>query len=148
MNVLTENLNCLFVAVEACLRDKLYLPSLILIYSAIDIVSSLERDASEGTRISFTRWVDSYILKGSALPCTALELYAARCAVLHTMTSIADLTLAGKARSLVYILGDRAAGDLQDVLSTHGCSEVAIHIGDLLEAFVRGINTFLGEIEQ
>lgn len=148
MKALAENLDRLFDGVQVCLREKLYLPSIILIYSAIDIVASLDRHPSEGTRASFTRWVKSYLLVARPLPCTALELYAARCAILHTLTAVADLTQSGKARPIVYVLGTWKAADLQKALERLGRREVVVHIGDLLEAFFAGVKTFLEEIEE
>ena len=147
MKNLVEQLEGLFDGVHACLQAKLYMPSLILIYSTMDIVGSLERHPSEGTRASFTRWVESYLLPASSLPCTAIELYAARCAILHTLSTVADLTQSGKARPIVYVFGTWKAADLQSAIEALGRMDVAIHVGDLLEAFIGGVKKFLGEIE-
>ena len=80
-----QNLKTLFLAIETCIQDKRILPALMLIYSGVDILASLEQGKS--TRSSFIKWVDEYLLKAHSFPCTSLELYAARCGILHTLTA-------------------------------------------------------------
>lgn len=62
MEKLHANLSTLFQAIETCLERRLALPALMLIYSGIDVVAAIERRPDEGTRSSFTRWVDRYML--------------------------------------------------------------------------------------
>jgi len=95
-------MDTLFGAINSCEANKFVLPALMLIYSGIDILASLERRKGEGTKASFTRWVDEYLLKAVSLPCTSLELYAARCGILHTLTPESDLSRKGKAREVGY----------------------------------------------
>ncbi len=97
-----RHMDTLFGAINSCEANKFVLPALMLIYSGIDILASLERRKGEGTKASFTRWVDEYLLKAVSLPCTSLELYAARCGILHTLTPESDLSRKGKAREVGY----------------------------------------------
>src|SRR5437764_14091045 len=93
------DLRDLIRAVRLCLAQHLPLPALMLLYAGIDTAGWLAADdpkAPVGQR--FTEWVDRYLLPRTTLKVTALELYAARCAVLHTMTARSDLSDAGKAR--------------------------------------------------
>lgn len=97
-----------------CIRQGAVLPSLILVYSAIDAVAWLgRRDLHPEVRAVFTEWVDRWLLPASPLPCSALELYAARCGVLHTFTSQSELATRGKVRRIAYTWGGVSVTDLQ-----------------------------------
>src|SRR5271167_3287926 len=85
-------------AIENCLANRRIVPCLCLLYTVIDVIASLERKPEEGTRAAFVHWVGENMLKTYPLPCTALELYAARCGVLHTFTPDSELSRHGKAR--------------------------------------------------
>ncbi len=79
---------------------KLLMPCLVyLVYSGIDVCgvprTVVERKRRVGDR--FEKWVDRYMVKGNSLPCTARELYAGRCAVVHSYTLLdSNLSKAGK----------------------------------------------------
>jgi hypothetical protein len=75
MKELEENLIALLESVEDCLAKRRLLPCLILLYSAIDIVSSLE--SRRASKAAFIAWSDKYLLQGSLLRCTASDLYGA-----------------------------------------------------------------------
>jgi hypothetical protein len=120
----------------------------MLIYSGIDIIASLERKKGEKTKDSFTRWVDEYLIKSVPLPCTALELYAARCGILHTLTDESDLSKKGHARKIIYAWGTGKAGDLQKTAQYLGHNCIAIHISELIIAFKKGVEFFLKDVSQ
>jgi hypothetical protein len=61
-------------AIEDCMNKGRVLSCLTLLYSAIDIFASLERESNEGTRGSFVRWVDTYMLPNNALHFSSIEL--------------------------------------------------------------------------
>jgi hypothetical protein len=76
---------------------------LILLYSGVDIAGWMASDNPTTTvRESFTAWVDKYLRPEVALGCTTLELYGARCAVVHTLTTESKLYEAGQVRKVVY----------------------------------------------
>jgi hypothetical protein len=83
---LYRNIMLLGSGIDACIEKKLSGPALILIYSGIDTVGWLDSSEDYATRTSFMKWVDAYLLQAKPLQCTALELYAARCGLLHTFT--------------------------------------------------------------
>jgi hypothetical protein len=143
-----NNINDLLVAIHSCESKRFILPSLILIYSGIDIIASLERRKGEGTKDSFTRWVDEYLLKKNPLPCTALELYAARCGILHALTAESDLSRKGFARQIIYAWGKGNESDLQKTAQSLGHNAIAIHVSELILAFQNGIDLFLQDISQ
>jgi hypothetical protein len=101
-HVLYKNLMLLGEGIETCLERKRIAPALILLYSAIDTSGWLDSAESHATRESFLQWVDRYLLNAKPLTCTALELYAARCGLLHTFTPDSRLSSEGKARRICY----------------------------------------------
>ena len=147
MDVLVKNLAGLDEAIGGCLGREQFLPALILIYAGIDIVASAERHQSEGTGASFTRWVDSYLFPKKALECTAVELYAARCGILHTSTADSDLSRAGKARKIYYAWGNASASDLSEAGNRLATTDVvALHIGELRDSFRHAVLKWAAEV--
>ena len=131
-----------------CLDQKLQHPCLILIYTLIDSLAWASSDKSSGTvRSRFEQWVVAWL--GSSIPCTATELYAARCAVLHTLTSKADLTKSGKAREIAYAWGIAKVSDLQTAITRAGQTNlVAVHIDQLLDAICVAMGRMLEETQR
>lgn len=147
MKSFCQNLTTLFLAIEACIQDKRILPALMLIYSGMDILASL--DQGKSTRSSFMKWVDEYLLKAHSFPCTSLELYAARCGILHTLTAESDLSREGRVRQIVYAWGTAKAEDLQEASNRiGGYDHVAIHVSELHQAFRHGVATFIEDLNQ
>jgi len=64
---LNEKAQELIDSIDLCYSCKLFTPSLILLYSAIDIMASLDRETSHDyvLRCDFLAWVDTYILRYS-----------------------------------------------------------------------------------
>jgi hypothetical protein len=130
-------------ALEDCLKSGRIISCLCLLYSLIDVTASLERRPPEGTKAAFVRWVEENMLKRQPLSCSALELYAARCGVLHTFTPDSDLSRDGLARTIVYAWGNARAEDLAEAGRRLGRNDVAIHIADLLACFRAGLDAYL-----
>jgi hypothetical protein len=123
------------------------LRALTLLYAGIDVVASLERRCGEGTRASFAPWADTYVLPARPLGCTGVELYAARCGVLHTFTSDSDLSRSARARRIYYAWGTAKISDLQAVLDRSGTGDaVAVHVEDLHQGFRAGVLSCLREV--
>jgi len=133
-------------AAQLCLTNKLGIPALILIYSVIDIVASLERQGNEGTQKGFVRWVVRYLAPGGGLPCTPTELYSGRCGVIHTLSGESDLFRKGKARRVCYAYGSAPLEALQEVLPMVGRDDVVIHADGLLALVSAGINDYFAEV--
>ena len=147
MDILAKNLAGLDDAVDRCLDARLILPGLALLYAGIDIMASLERQPSEGTKASFTRWVDMYLLPAKPLGCSALELYAARCGILYTFTADSELSQAAIVRKIFYAWGNAASHDLQETARLLGRTNiVALHVDDLCDAYRLGIAAWTMEV--
>ena len=50
------------------------------------------------------RWADRYMEPDTTLGCSSLELYSARCGLLHGLSPISKLTKAGQAREFIYAI--------------------------------------------
>lgn len=101
-----ESLLDLARGIETCREQKLHLPTLVLLYSAIDISAWMtNEDPKAGVGKRFMAWVDQYLLKATPMDCTAADLYAARCGIVHTLSPDSDLSDKGKARRICYAWG-------------------------------------------
>ena len=89
-------------AIEQFADQRFILPCLTLLYSGIHVLSSLEAGAKETVESRFTRRTQTYLLPRGIFNCSALDLYAARCAVVHTFTCNSRLSDTGKARTIMY----------------------------------------------
>ena len=94
-------------SIGVLIENKMYEASLILIYAWIDRMAWLSVKNDRATGGDFQKWVEEYLLKGSSLPCTAKDLWGARCGLLHTGSQEADLTRLGNAKKILYITGDQ-----------------------------------------
>ena len=149
MEAFYQNIFALIETIEESLEKRRFMPCLVLLYTGIDVASSLERRRSEATKRVFTAWAESYLLRARPLPCTALELYAARCGVLHTFTSDSDLFQKGQVRQILYAWGNADENELQECARILQRPDyVAVHVRDLVEAFRDGLAAYLDELSQ
>jgi hypothetical protein len=143
-----KNMCALLDSIEDTLAKQRILPCLTLVYSGIDVVASLEARDQEGVRSSFTRWVDDYLLKAGSFEFNALDLYAARCAVVHTFTPESDLSRSGKARTISYAWGTADVNRLGKASAILNRSDmVHVHVNDLVKAFRSAIANYMDAVE-
>lgn len=143
-----KNIKQLLDAIQICIEKELITPSLILIYSAIDIMSWLNSEhPKESVKARFTHWVDRYMLSAKPLKCTAIELYGARCGLVHTFTAESDLSQQGTIRQIIYASGASKASKLSAMITTAKLSNyVPLQVEELLEAVRRGLEAFKKEL--
>jgi hypothetical protein len=146
---LSANMTNLAAGIQVCMDRQLQLPTLILLYTAIDVaawIANDDPDAKVGKR--FMAWVDGYMLKAKPMHCTAADLYGARCGVLHTLTPDSDMSDAGKARRICYAWGDRSADEMQKLIARVRTDSlyVWVHVGEVLEAWRLGIKLLEDEM--
>jgi hypothetical protein len=122
--------------IESCLEQKLQMPALILLYTLMDTFAWVVFGGTEkSTRVRFERWVKVWLLPQGQFSCSPSDLYAARCAILHTLTSEAALTKTGEAREVIYSWGTASPAKLQASIDVLGRENyVAVHINDLFRA--------------
>jgi hypothetical protein len=132
-----------FQSIDICIENKLILPSLILIYSGIDIFSWVAY-GEIGVRNRFTKWIDNHMYKVKKLSPDPVDLYAARCAILHTLTPDSDLSKEKKAVTINYAWGNAKVSELEKSIEALMPGEIkCVHLDDLYESFRLGVDHFL-----
>lgn len=121
-------------------------PALCLTYSAIDIAGSLEE--GRATKPNFIRWVEKYLIPGSDLPCTAEELYGARCGIVHTHSAESGLSRAGTIRQIYYDWGVGETNRLRDLARIRTSRIVVVDGEAMVHAFRTGLRRFVDEIRR
>jgi hypothetical protein len=76
------------VCIEYAIERGMYMPALVLLYSAIDAAAWLSCKQDKHTRKEFIEWVDKWVLPLNKLRCTATDLYSARCGILPRISQI------------------------------------------------------------
>ena len=134
--------------IENCLKERKIISSLILLYSAIDSFSALtEKNNIKGKSV-FKNWVKTWMLKKYPLKCNEVDIYSARCGLLHLQTSESDLSKEGKARELHYCFGNANLEVIEKAIDESGNNAVAIKIEDLIYSFRNGMADCLFEAEK
>jgi hypothetical protein len=151
MPLLDVSIAQMFLATRTLLNDELIPPALVLFYSTIDSLASLGRPASVPyvERDDFIRWVNRYLLSQAFdFQCSAIDLYAARCRVLHTHAPESKLSDKGRARSISYAWGASSLSSLRTmlVLQDRSSTMVGEHLGALVEASELGYESFVADI--
>ncbi len=147
MQPFRRNMFDLIESIEDCLARHRILPCLTLLYSGIDVVASLDRQSSETSKASFVRWAERYLLTSRKLPCAAIDLYAARCGVVHTFTAASTLSGKRQARLVVYAWGTAEAEKLAAAATLLQRNDCVIHVRDLIDAFRNGVAAYLEDVE-
>jgi hypothetical protein len=137
----------LMESIDDCATKRRILPCLTLLYSGMDVMASLTSSPNEPNQRSFVRWVDAYLLPDSLIQCTALDIYAARCGVVHTFTPKSKLFLDGKARMIGYAWGTAKAEDLNRTAIALGFQDRSVHMSELISAFRQAVAKHLKHIE-
>jgi len=96
-----------FLAMGILLKNHLPLPTLVLLYTVIDGLGWLAapNPKPNDVRKRFCKWVDKWLLPDQVFECNAVDIYGARCAVLHTLTYESHLGKIGEARTIAYKFG-------------------------------------------
>ena len=128
--------------IKACERAKCVVSALTLIYSAIDALAALTREAKDAraTRKEFVAWVSAYLLPELTVKLTP-DIYGARCGVVHTYTATSDLSRGGEAKLIVYKWRKGHRPD-DPILAKRARSATVIEIEDLVECLDRAVRRF------
>jgi hypothetical protein len=91
-------------AIELCLAEDLWEPAIVLMLGFIDACAWLSRplDHADVKADDFIAWTQKYVLPDSKLQCTAEELYAARCGMLHSLTGESRMHRQHKVRKIFW----------------------------------------------
>lgn len=130
--------------IKFCLENKRMAAGAQLLMSAIDIASGIERprEKLDTDRNDFIPWADRYLtLSGPEYTLRGVDLYAARCGLLHGYTAQAKLTRQGKAAMLGWL------DDMQPpVRANQDQSLILASLAALFEAFNHGLADSISRI--
>jgi hypothetical protein len=143
-----KNLGEMLVAAERCVSLGQHMPALTLIYALIDSLAwSAADQKSDGVRKRFEAWVATWLmphLSVHAPDISPTDLYAARCAVLHSLTGDSDLSRAGKAKRVMYAWGTADSNVLRAAIQKSNMPDhVGLHFKDLLASLFSAVEAFL-----
>jgi hypothetical protein len=124
--------------------EKLYGHMLVVIYSSIDSMGLLDAPPTQlsASKESFTNWVKKYILPNGSFDFNELDLYAARCSVLHAFTSESDLSKKGKAKEIHYYSGPKDDPLIKAYIECEKWKRVAADLNDIYMAFLEALKSF------
>jgi len=127
--------------IEACLNLKGITASLVLIHTGIDTVGWLDSAQQYNARSTYMRWADEYLLKAKPLGCTSLDLYVARCGLLHTLTAESELRDKGRAKRFCYSHSGAKVSEIRRLIrrAKMGKDWVPVDIHDLFNAWRVGV---------
>jgi len=144
----------MFAAIEICLKSNIKPPALLLAYTLIDVAGWLNSD-EKSVKVRFTDWVEKYMFPNSTLLCSSLELYAARCGLLHNYSATSDLT-STEVRRIFYAWRPSRVEDLANLIELYKQMRsrlgqdaeqiVALQAEDIISALQNGVNKFLSDI--
>lgn len=138
-------------AIQLTLDAKKQLPTLILIYSSIDILAWLNRPSThpDVVRSDFISWVDNYLLPDSNLHCSSIDLYAARCGIIHSYAAESKLSREGKAKQIWYTWGKGEVKRLESRIKQAKLDNiaVAVQIEELFNALKSGLVRFITSLD-
>ena len=145
---LRSKLHGLLDSIDLLLSRDFHGPSLILVYSTIDILAWLDRSETheDVTKSDFLSWVDRYLLPILNTIMSSVDMYSARCSLLHSYSPESKLSREGEARELFYSWGTGKSKDLQEIIDTTDREAVAIHIERLVDALRSRTLRFLEDV--
>lgn len=133
-------------AVWQLVKENLYTQALVILYSAIDTLGWASLSAGDANRKSFCQWVNKYVEPETRLGCTAEDLYAARCALVHSGAAESRMSREGKASEIWYATAPDSVRTLQEYAGQSKNTVKVVYFTDLLTAFVDASQNFSDEI--
>lgn len=131
--------------INVCLENECFGSAVILTYSGIDTMAylAMPENQTDVTRNDFVQWCDKYIRFSGQEQLTGLELYSARCGMLHTYGVESRLTRSGHCRKLGYM--DRSVPEIRYSQKVDP-KFALVSIEALAKAFCDGIDRFLVDL--
>ena len=125
------------------------IPALIQLYAGIDGMAwvSIADGRPDVTGEDFRAWTTTYFLPDAGLDCNEHDLWAARCALVHTQTIDSRHAREGKARHIWYYVGPGNRFLIPVHPGFRQQQPITVHIDALASAFRRATERFFGAIE-
>ena len=139
---LSNRMNSVICTIDECITERRIFPSLMLLYSSIDILGSLQTQDGYATRDSFKDWVTNYLFRERTFSFDDNDLWGARCGIVHTMRY--DSQRGASLRTIVY--GFRGYDtDIKRI--TDPTHEAGVYIEELFDAFKKAYSKYLEDLE-
>jgi hypothetical protein len=124
--------------------------ALVLTYSTIDILGSLLRPDStqDAKRPDFQKWVTTFMLPRSTIGVSAIDLWAARCGLLHCLSPYSNLSRSGKAKEIAYASTPEMADTARAAAKADGLDVIVVLVSDFLKTFAIGAQRFAVAVDQ
>ena len=115
-----------------------------MIFSGIDTMAYLNMPANQQDveRTDFVAWVERYIKFQCEEKLTGLDLYGARCAMLHNHGARSKLSRNGKCRMVCYM--NQGVPEIRCKPDVMDC--IIVSVTALADAFFHGIDEFLVDL--
>ena len=139
-------------AIQLLYRGQFFGQMLIIMYSSIESMGLLDAPPTQtrATGETFKSWARKYLLKSSNFEFNEVDLWGARCSILHTFTSESDLSNDGKARQIQYYAGCKGSPLAQALVGAAKEIDDGIYvlanIEDIYFAFCEGLKDFAKEL--
>lgn len=144
-------------AMEALSASDVQLHAMAVLYMAVDALAACAAEEEIPGRTAFIRWVDTYLIPASTAgdltpfkngldEARGVDLYAARCGLLHANTADADLVANGKARRVFYAGSGQIADDLRKYYRRSGVDACVVIMNELAHAFLIGAHRFIDRV--
>jgi hypothetical protein len=146
MDYMDEWLDLRVKAIRICLEAGFAEAAVALLYSGIDTLAFLSApaDSNDVKRDDFIEWCDQHIVSCLPSGVTGIDLYGARCGVLHTSSAASRLGRKGDAREVWYYFKGRAGVNL---MTDTPQPALILEIEMLVDAFVKGSWQFVADLE-
>jgi hypothetical protein len=131
--------------ITVCMENGCFRAVVLLLYAAIDAMgyTTLPPGDEKVTRKTFEAWADRWVRIPGPAKVTSKELYAARCAALHTYGTDSDLSRSGTCRAIGYFRGRGTPAVIADSIEP----DVAfVSIDVLCDAVLQGIDDYADEL--
>lgn len=128
--------------IQACVDQQCLVSSVTLIFSAIDALAALTRPAGqpETDGPTFQSWVTRFLRPEQRLNCTAIDLWGARCGVLHTYSPEAPRAARAGARRVYY---QWSQGPTVDTVRAIPAGSIVIPVENLHAALIEAVHEYI-----
>ena len=131
-------------SIDLCLKEKMYIPALIITYSGIDTMSflSMPEGQNEHHGEDFVKWVEKYMKFSDGSSYSGIDIWSARCGMIHYIGSDTKLTKNGKAHKISYAMGNEkfVKRDFKDK------NTLLLGVEQLIKAFNKGVMDCITEL--
>ena len=136
-------------ASSLCLNQGLPIPAFVLLFSMIDVAAGMHAGfRTKKSKDRFLAWSAQYVLASSDICCSAMDLYGARCGLVHSASPDSTVYRRGEAKQIWYAFHAKEAKDLKRQLSDAGESDVIVlSVEALASATSAALIRFINDLE-